>query len=107
MSNTLQTFLANLSHAAWNHETISVGGGEFDAKALLSALEGTAVYKYRNLPCTACQKDAEGLRWCVSGSDTLGGSGVLEWCYGVFDANDVKERMEKFSHFENLTVGKF
>lgn len=107
MSNTLQTFLANLSHAAWNHETISVGGGEFDAKSLLKSLEGFAVYKYRNLPCDAVQKDAEGLRWCVSGSDKLGGAGVLEWCYGVLDANEVKEHMAKFHHFENLSVGKF
>jgi len=107
MSNTLQTFLANLSQAAWNHDTISVGGGEFDAKSLLKELEGFAVYKYRNLPCTDCQKDTEGLRWCVSGTDTLGGSGVLEWCYGVLDANSMKERMEKFKHFKYLSVGKF
>jgi hypothetical protein len=106
MSN-LQTFLANLSHAAWNHETISVGGGEFDAKALLASFEGMVIYKYRNLPCTAVDKDEKGLRWCVNGEDKLGGAGVLEWCYHYDDANCVMVRMKKFGHFENLSIGKF
>jgi hypothetical protein len=37
MSNT-HTMIANLKHAAWNKETVSIGGGTFDHKEVADFL---------------------------------------------------------------------
>lgn len=40
-------------------------------------------YEYRSLPCNI--RPDEKL-WCVSGRDSRGGAGILEWCYDASDA---------------------
>ena len=61
-------------------------------------------YKYRDFPCTICDKD----EWCVSGKDTLKGSGgVLEWCYNEEDAIERLKIMQQYAQFEDLSIGKF
>lgn len=56
------------------------------------------MYKYRNLPYTG--KNG----WHVGGSDKLGGSGVLEWCYDSQDATEMLAKMQKFRRFAHLNV---
>lgn len=58
-------------------------------------------YQYRNLPCTNKE-------WCVSGKDNRGGTGVLEWCYDEWDANNRMGMMQQDKgRFSNLKVGKW
>lgn len=49
-------------------------------------------YLYRGLPCSVVSHDR---LWVVSGSDSRGGSGVLEWCVSEEDANEVLAQMRK------------
>jgi hypothetical protein len=39
MTQTLKLFIANLKQAAWNKETLTVGGGTFDHKELREILD--------------------------------------------------------------------
>jgi hypothetical protein len=53
------------------------------------ALQDCPDYVYRGLPCSCSTAP-----WMVSGVDTAGGSGVLEWCV---DQKDAKERFALMS----------
>ena len=56
-------------------------------------------YIYRNLPCTVGQH-------FVSGTDKLGGSGILEWCIDEQDAKDMLFYMRLYPQFEDLQIGE-
>lgn len=57
------------------------------------ALQDCPDYVYRGLPCS-CSKSP----WMVSGVDTAGGSGVLEWCVDQADAEQRLAFMSKHSN---------
>lgn len=61
-------------------------------------------YQYRGLPCSIAPNEKV---WCVAGVDTLGGSGVLEWCHDEFDARNMLENMRKYPQFRNLRAHKY
>jgi len=53
-------------------------------------------YQYRCLPL-------RGMTWCITGEDTLGGTGVLEWCADEKDAQEILKQMRRFPRqFKNL-----
>lgn len=54
-------------------------------------------YTYRGLSCV-------GATHAVAGHDTLGGSGILEWCTDAEDAEDRIADMRRYKQFKNLNI---
>lgn len=62
-------------------------------------------YEYRNLPASIADDDD---LWCVCGTDAMGGSGVLEWCYDELHAQCVLSEMQAFpERFTDLKASAF
>ena len=59
-------------------------------------------YRYRNFPFSAAGTDETA--WCVTGVDTQGGVGILEWCYDQFDAEKRLSIMQRFPQFRDLSA---
>jgi hypothetical protein len=46
--------------------------------------------------------------WAISGEDTLGGAGILEWCYDEDDAKDLFQQMSRdVGRFRHLKYGPY
>lgn len=60
------------------------------------------LYVYRGLLC----KNNLGLdrTFSICGTDTQGGSGVLEWCNDLSDAKDMYRRMVNYPQFVDLKI---
>lgn len=70
-----------------------------------TGLEACPDYVYRGLPCSVVS-DAE--LWAVSGHDTRGMSGVLEWCVSESDAQERLAMMKSQpSRFTSLKAAPF
>lgn len=63
----------------------------------MANLKSKSPYQYRGAPNTHASHS-------ICGHDKLGGSGVLEWCFSCWDAEELLEKMKKFPQFEGLHI---
>ena len=62
-------------------------------------------YQYRGLPCTQVRNgNYFPMEYCVTGEDSEGGCGVLEWCYNKEDAENMVIVMKRYPEFKNLSA---
>jgi hypothetical protein len=66
---------------------------KFAENANETALEDCPEYAYRGLPCSIAPDED---LWCIAGHDKMGGSGILEWCYGEEDAKMLFSQMCRY-----------
>ncbi|WP_150126565.1 hypothetical protein [Burkholderia cenocepacia] len=78
---------------------------EFAAFPNENALRSCPEYRYRGYGISVAKDEH---LWCVCGQDVRGGSGVLEWCDGEDDANEMLAKMNSFpERFIGLTAGPY